>query len=231
MVILVKLLLVCPFNEAESGVPSGLKRSTRTVSGLPELLSINTSSVAQPPHAANWGNKTPAEPPMVALPVPVVVVIDCSAVGERLVTGSVLKLFPLNLRPITETGMFELMPKVPVKSDGIDCELENNCVTNSDTWCRESTFIVVLASCVPSLFLSVKVTFAVELFGFTIATPRFFARRRLLSTKRIALVVRLGGNTPAWVAFGSLFRRPNVSNTTKPDVLPLVVVTTGVTIA
>ena len=223
--------MVTPFNAVDSGVPSCLNRSTRTVKGPLELLFINTSSVAQPPFAANCGNNTPLAPPIVAVPVPVVVVIDGNGADERFVAGIVLKFLPLNLRPITENADSDVMAKVPVTSEGIGVPLGNNCVTNSDIWCPASTLIVVVASCVPSLFLSVRVTFAFELFGFTIATPRFFERRPSLSTNRIALVVRLGGNTPACVAFPAFSRRPNVSNTTRPVVKVLVVVVTGVTIA
>src|ERR1051326_8400562 len=231
MLILVKLLFFCPFNDVDSGVPSSLKRSTRTVSGPLELLVINTSSVLLPPYAAYCGNNTPLAPPMVAVPVPVVVVIDGSAAAVRSVAGSVLNCFPLNLRPITENADSEVMSKVPVTSRGIDFPLENNCVTNSDIWCKAGTVSVVVASCVPSAFLNVKVTFAFELFGFTIATPRFLERRPSLSTHRSAWVFRLGGNAPACAAPAVEFRSPNVSNTTNPVVKLLVVVVTGVTIA
>lgn len=230
-----KVLLVVPFNEAERGVPSCLKRSTRTVREPSELLFIKTSSVAQPPFAANCGNNTLLEPPMVAVPVPVVVVIDGTGAGARLVTGIVLKFLPLNLSPITETGKFDdpadVIAKVPTTSEGIGVPLGNNCLTNSDIWCKAGTVIVVVASCVPSLFLSVKFTFWFEPFGFTMATPRFFERRPSLSTNRTAFVVRSGGITPACVAPKALLRSPNVSNTTKPVVEGLVVVLTGVTTA
>src|ERR1051326_6380264 len=106
MLMFVKLLLVWPFNAVDNGVPSCLKRSTRTVRPLVPLF-IKTSSVAQPPFAANWGNTTEPEPPIVAVPVPVVVVIAGTGAEERLVMGIVLKLGPRNLRPITPTGKFE----------------------------------------------------------------------------------------------------------------------------
>ena len=89
---------------------------------------------------------------------------------------------------------------------------------------------VAVPSAVPSFLRSVIATFTFELLGFIIATPRFFERRPLLSTKRIAFVVRSGGNTPACVApaLAPLLLNPNVSNTTNPLVVPLVVAATGV---
>jgi len=69
----------------------------------------------------------------VAVPVPVVVVIDGTDAEERLVIGIVLKLEPRNLRPTTPTGKFDepadVMAKVPVTSDGMGWP-ENICVTN-----------------------------------------------------------------------------------------------------
>ena len=89
---------------------------------------------------------------------------------------------------------------------------------------------VAVPSWVPSSLRSVTATFTFELLGFIIATPRFFKRRLLLSTKRIPFVVRSGGSTPACVAtpLPPLLRNPNVSNTTNPLAVPVVVAVTGV---
>ena len=89
--------------------------------------------------------------------------------------------------------------------------------------------MLVVTSCAPSLFRSVIVTFTVEPFGFTIATPRFLESRPLLSMKRMALVVRAAGSTPACEAPPSapLPRKPNVSKTTSPVPAPPVGVITA----
>src|SRR6266853_3402731 len=112
----VNRVAVWPFRAADSGLPSGLKRSTRTVRLLVPAF-IKTSSVAQPPLATNCGNKTAPGPPTVFA---VSRKGNTPALPERFVTGSVLKLEPRNLRPITDTGRLEepaeVIANVPVNS-------------------------------------------------------------------------------------------------------------------
>ena len=58
------------------------------------------------------------------------------ALPERFVTGSVLKLPPRNLRPITDTGRVEepaeVIANIPVTSGGIDDGLEKSSLKNFD---------------------------------------------------------------------------------------------------
>src|SRR5262245_26667827 len=114
----VKLLAVWPFNAADNGVPSGLKRSTRTVRS-PIFVLIKTISVAQPPFVANCGKRTAPAPPIVASPT---VIVGTGPLGpERLVIGIVLKFMPRNLNPTTDIGRVlepeEAIAKVPNTSD------------------------------------------------------------------------------------------------------------------
>src|SRR5215467_5126393 len=125
----VKLLAMVPFNVVLNKLPSCLYRSTRTLIGVLFELT-KTNSVAQPPPAANWGKRTAPVPSRADA------LAGTEVTGARLVTGSVLKFWPRNLSPTTDTGRFDgpadVIASVPITSEGND-EPENNCVTNFET--------------------------------------------------------------------------------------------------
>ena len=119
--------------------------------------------------------------------------------------GYVLKLDPRNLKPMTDTGKFdepaEVIANVPVTSDGIPDVLEKSSVTNFEVCWRDGTLTVVVPSCRPSLFRSVRVTFTFDEFGFTIATP-------------VLMVLPTSANIrPDWIS-GDAFT--DISDTTTP---------------
>ena len=130
MVRSVKLLKDCPFRAAFKGVPSLLKRSTRTLTLFAPVFP-RTISVAQPPPAANCGRRMAPSPP-----TPVAICGNDVVAEPRFVTGRVLKLRPRNRNPITAIGSGEepsdVTVKVPVKSVGTAVE-GNNSVTNFET--------------------------------------------------------------------------------------------------
>ena len=81
---LVKLLEVCPLSVADSGFPSGVNKSRRTVRLLDVVLAT-IISVVQPLPVTNWGNRTDPSPP-TPNEVTGIGVFD----GDRSVTGIVL---------------------------------------------------------------------------------------------------------------------------------------------
>src|SRR5438093_7212708 len=109
---LVKLLPFCPFKAVVNGVPSCLKRSTRTVTLAVPVLAI-TISVAQPPPAANSGNSVAPAPP-----TPRASVGSGPVNAVTVVTGIVLKFTSRNRNPITDIGVVDVRTNAPVNSAG-----------------------------------------------------------------------------------------------------------------
>src|SRR5262245_2015272 len=102
MTMFVKLLAVVPFKVAVNAVPSGLKRSTRTVRLVVPVFAI-TISVDQPPPAANCGSRIALGPPIPAE------ITGTGAGVERFVTGKVLKFQKRKRNPTTEIGLVEVI--------------------------------------------------------------------------------------------------------------------------
>src|SRR5439155_12869743 len=146
----VKLELVWLFRVADSGVPSGLNRSTRADIDVVAVFA-STISVAQPPPTANCGSKTAPAPPMP------VEIVGTAPPGEIFVMGIVLKFAPRKRKPTTDTALGAVTVSVPRKSAG----KPTNCsVTNFDTCCIAGTVTVgAVVNGVPSSLLNVNVTF------------------------------------------------------------------------
>src|SRR5688572_23577029 len=93
-----KLLPEMPLKLVVKGVPSCLKRSTRTTSGTRVVLEI-TISEDHPPPATNCGRITAFGPPTPAA------TCGTNAGDERLVTGTLLKCDPRMRKATMATGV------------------------------------------------------------------------------------------------------------------------------
>src|SRR3954470_24997648 len=111
MLKLLKVLPNAPFIRVDNGVPSCLNKSTRTDIGAAVVLDMTISEDQSPP-AANCGRMTASSPPTPATTT------GTGVEFESVVIGIVLKLVPRKRKPTIETGVSELMARLPSKSSG-----------------------------------------------------------------------------------------------------------------